>query len=109
MPAQPQDRKPAQNEPFRFSDGDGKSHTLPFVSEGRSRLTGRDIRDATVGGEIGQLAYLFKTLEAAKPDEATLDALYAMPQDDVLEILTKWGDHGDGDGASLGESTPSTA
>lgn len=108
MPKQPQDHKPATGEPFRFTDGKGKSHTLPLASAGRDRLTGRDIRDATLGGEIGQLGYLFKMLEAAQPDESALDALYAMSQTDMLEVLQAWGEHGDGDGASLGESTPST-
>lgn len=103
MPAQPQDRKPAKGQPFRFTDKDGKSHTLPLASRGRARLTGRDIRDASLGGEIGQLGYLFKVLEAAEPNKAALDALYAMPQDDMLEVLQQWGEHGDGDGASLGE------
>jgi hypothetical protein len=103
MPAQPQDHKPAKGKPFRFTDGDGKSHTLPLASAGRDRLTGRDIRDATLGGEIGQLGYLFKVLEAAEPNEKALDALYAMPQNEMLEVLQAWGDHGDGDGASLGE------
>ena len=103
MPTQPQDHKPAKGQPFRFTDADGKAHKLPLVSEGHARLTGRDFRDAALGGDIGQVAYLFKLLEAARPDEAALDALYAMPQPDMLEILEKWGEHGDGDGASLGE------
>lgn len=106
MPTQPQDHKPKQNEkpaPFTFTGGDGKKHTLPFASEGRARLTGRDVRDAALGGDIGQLGYLFKALEAADPGEKVLDALYGMPQDDMLEVLKDWGDHGDGDGASLGE------
>lgn len=103
MPAQPQDRKPAKGDPFTFTDATGKKHTLPLVSEARSRLSGRDIRDAVLSGEAGQLAYLFKAVEAAQPGEDTLDALYAMPQGDTLEVLSAWGDHGDGDGASLGE------
>lgn len=103
MPAQPQDRKPAKDTRFRFTDGDGKSHTLPLASEGRSKLTGRDMRDAVIGGELGQLGYLFKVLEAAAPDADALDALYALPQDEMLTILQSWGDHGDGDGATLGE------
>lgn len=103
MPAQPQDHKPAKGEPFRFVDSEGKSHTLPSADKGRAVMTGRDLRDAVVGGEIGQLGYLVKALEAAKPDEDALDALYAMPQSDMLEVLDAWGEYGDGDGASLGE------
>jgi hypothetical protein len=103
MPAQPQDHKPAQGEPFKFTDAKGKSHTLPLASAGKSKLSGRDLRDAAMGGEVGQVAYMFKLLEAAEPNEAALNALYDMPQDDMIEVLQAWGDHGDGDGASLGE------
>lgn len=103
MPAQPQDHKPAKGAPFRFTGADGKSHTLPLVSQGRKNLSGRDLRDAALGGDEGQLAFMFKVLEASKPSEKALDALYDLPQDEMLEVLQAWGNHGDGDGASLGE------
>jgi hypothetical protein len=103
MPVQPQDHKPANGEPFRFTDSKGKKHTLPLASAGRNKLSGRDLRDATMGGEIGQMAYLFKTLEATDPNPKALEALYEMPQAEMMEVLQAWGDHGDGDGASLGE------
>lgn len=109
MPAQPQDRKPRKGEPFRFAAADGKTHTLPLVTEGRKKLTGRDLRDAAMGGEIGQLAYLIKALEAAAPKQAALDALYDMSQEDMMGVLQQWGEHGDGEGASLGESSSSSA
>lgn len=103
MTTTPQDRKPKKGAPFRFTDSAGKSHTLPNADKGRNALTGRDLRDAAIGGEAGQLGYLFKALEAAQPSAAALDALYGMPQGDMLEVLSAWGEHGDGDGASLGE------
>jgi hypothetical protein len=103
MPAQPQDHKPAQGEPFKFTDSKGKIHTLPNADKGRSRLSGRDLRDAALGGEAAQLGYLFKVLEAAEPSGKTLDALYDMPQSETMDVLKAWSDHGDGDGASLGE------
>lgn len=103
MPTQPQDHKPAKGEPFKFTDLNGKSRELPPVSAGRSKTTGRDMRDAAMGGEIAQMALMFKVLEAADPDPKALDALYDMPQSDVMSILQDWGQHGDGDGASLGE------
>jgi hypothetical protein len=108
MPAQPQDHKPAKGEPFKFTDSEGKSHALPSASKGRANLSGRDLRDALVNGEIGQMGYLVKALEAAEPNPEVLDALYAMPQSEVMDVLQAWGEHGDGDGASLGESKPST-
>lgn len=100
MSAQPQDHTP---QGFSFTDADGNPHTLPTVDKGRSALSGRDLRDAALGGEVGQLTYLFKALEAAQPDPGALDALYAMPQDDMVGVLQQWGEYGDGDGASLGE------
>lgn len=103
MPAQPQDHKPAKGQPFRFTDTAGKSHTLPSAAKGRAGLSGRDLRDAAMGGQIGQMAYLIKALEAAKPNAKALDALYDMPQQDMVDILAEWAEHGDGDGASLGE------
>lgn len=99
---QPEDRKTKATK-FTFASLDGEIHTLPLASEGSAKLTGRDIRDAAMGGEMGQMTYLFKLLEAAGPDEDALDALYELPQDDMLEVLRKWGEHGDGDGASLGK------
>lgn len=99
---QPADRKPAKGEPFRFTAG-AKSYTLPNVTKGRTALTGRDLRDAALGGELGQLGYLLKALEAAKPSKAALDALYDMSQPDMMDVLSAWGEHGDGDGATLGE------
>lgn len=99
---QPQDHKPAKGAPFTFEAG-GESYTLPSADKGRAALSGRDLRDAALGGDIGQLSYLIKALEASKPDPDALDALYDMPQEDMLEVLSRWGDHGDGDGASLGE------
>lgn len=103
MPTQPQDHKPAQGEPFTFTDSKGKKHKLPLASEARSKLSGGDLMDATLGGEIGQIAYLFKVLKAAEPDPKAMEALRAMSQEDMMEVLSNWGDHGDGDGASLGE------
>ena len=88
---------------FKFRSFDGSVHVLPSINTGRKALTGRDLRDAAVDGEVGQLAYLFKALEAAKPDPAALDALYGMRQEDMLQVLQKWAAYGDGDGEGLGE------
>lgn len=99
---QPQDHKAPKSAPFTFKAG-GKTYSLPNVDKGRAALSGRDFRDAVVGGEIAMMAYLFKALEAAKPAPAALEALYDLPQDKMLDVMNAWGEHGDGDGASLGE------
>lgn len=95
-------------EQFTFTDSKGKTRTLPLISIGRAKMTGRDMRDAAMSGDAGQLTYMFKVLEATEPDKETLDALYAMPQSETLDVLSAWGEHGDGDGASLGESSGSS-
>lgn len=102
MPVQPQDHKPKKAAPFRFTDSAGKSHPLPLASSGRAKMSGRDLRDAALD-EGGQLVYLFKVLEASEPAKAALDALYDMAQADMLDVIKAWGEHGDGDGASLGK------
>ena len=102
MPAQPQDHKPKKGAPFKFTAG-GKSYTLPLASAGRAKLSGRDLRSATLGDPSEKIGYLFKALEAAEPKPDALEALYAMPQDAMMDVLQAWGEHGDGDGASLGE------
>lgn len=105
MPKTPEDHKPAKGEPFRFTGKDGKSYTLPSAAKGRAALSGRDLRDATLGGEIGQIGFLFKALEASKPSAAALNAVYSLSAEDATEVLSNWAEHGDGDGASLGESS----
>jgi len=103
MTAQPQDHQPAKTAAFKFTDKDGKKHTLPSAAKGRAALSGRDLRDAALGGEQGMISYMIKTLEASKPSETALNALYDLPQMDMVEIVKDWANHGDGDGASLGE------
>ncbi len=94
---------PTTPKTFTFKAGT-KSYSLPLASKGRKALSGRDLRDALIGGDDGQFAYLFKALEASKPSQAALDALYSLPQEEVVKIVVAWSEFGDGDGASLGES-----
>lgn len=108
MTTTPQDHRPPKPKPFSFK-ANGKTHKLPFVSEGKALMTGRDLRDATLGGDVGQLAYLIRVLEAADPSEDALDALYALPEAEMVDVLGDWAEYGDGDGASLGESSRSSS
>ena len=103
MPKQPQDHRPAKSKTFTFVGLDGEKHTLPNASVGLAKLTGGDFEDAALGGEIAQVGYLFKLLRASGPTAEAHAALRALPQTEVMEILEAWGEHGDGDGASLGE------
>lgn len=99
---QPQDHKP-KSDRYPFTDSEGNSHTLPLIKTGAKNLTGADLMDAALAGEPGQITYLFQMLVAVKPSAKALAALRAMPQDEMLEIVNAWAEHGDGDGASLGK------
>jgi hypothetical protein len=101
-PRQPQDRKP-KVKTFPFTGADGKPYTLPLASKGTEKMSGGDFMDAALGGEVGQVTYLFQVLVAAEPSPTALAALRTMPQDDMLDIIKAWGEYGDGDGASLGK------
>lgn len=92
---------------FHFKVG-RKDYTLPASTVGTAKMSGRDLRDAAMGGEAGQMAYMFKLLEASGPTKAALDALYDMPQTEMMDILSAWGDHKDEDSVSLGESSGSS-
>ena len=108
MPTAPQDRKTGtKSKLFAFHGPDGKRHTLPTADQAREKLSGRDVHDAIVGGEDGELLLMFKMVDlVASPAAAT--ALYDRPQAETVQILKDWGEHGDGDGASLGESSGSS-
>ena len=99
---QPQDRK-TKAKAFEFTGADGESYTLPLASTGVEKMSGGDLMDAALAGEVGQVQYLFKVLVATEPDADALAALRAMPQDKMLDVIKAWGEHGDGDGASLGK------
>lgn len=96
---QPQDHKSKSE--FAFHIGESR-YTLPPSVVAKSKLSGADLMDAALNGEAGQLAYIFKALQAVA-DKATLAALRALPQVEMLAILRDWGQFGDGDGASLGK------
>lgn len=94
---------------FKFKGADNKTHSLPSAVVARKNLPGRALRDAALGGEEAQLTYLFRLVEACGAKPTALDALYDLPQDDMLDVLRAWGKHVDTDeGASLGESSGSS-
>ncbi len=99
----PQDRKPKAGT-FMFFGIDGKEHALPLAAKGTEAMTGGDFMDAALGGEVEQVQYLFKVLMAAGPPPKALTALRSMPQDKMLDVIKAWGEHGDGDGATLPQS-----
>lgn len=86
---------------FTFTAADGTTHTLPAPA----KLTGREVRDAVMDGEVGMMRSMYVRLERATstPEHrAAVDALYDLDDDKSLIILRNWAAHHNG-GASLGE------
>lgn len=102
-PKAPQDHK-TKAKPFTFTGADGETHTLPLASEGAGKVSGRAMRDAVMGGDLGEMKLGFSLLEACGADQAAVDALYDLSSTDMLDVLGKWMAHGDGDGASVPQS-----
>jgi hypothetical protein len=92
-PKKPQDHKPKavpdESERFRF-DWKGESYELPPPDEAMPRISGRLLRDAFLDAEEGQMRLGFSMLENCDADPAALDALYDMPANDMLELVTEW-------------------
>lgn len=102
---QPQDRK-TKPTPFTFNGPDGKTHRLPFASEGAGKVSGRFTRDALLAqdDDAAQVRLGFALLEAFEIDDDTLSAIYDRPANETIQILGDWMQHGDGAGASLPKS-----
>lgn len=101
----PQDRKPKVTK-YSFTDVDGKRHTLPLASESAVKIPGKMTRDVIMDpdDEQAQLRLGFAMLEASGVAQETLDALYAKPTPDMLEVMGEWMTHGDGKGATVPQS-----
>lgn len=104
----PQDRKPAKGALFTFTGGDGKSYTLPLASKGTEKMTGRQMRDAVMSSGLGELRLGFSMLEACGASKAAVDAILDLPNEETLRVLADWMTHGDGQGASVPQSSGSS-
>lgn len=102
-PKKPQDRKPKASAGFTF-DHDGKTYTLPAPSAALAKIPGRAFRDAMIGGAEGELKFALRCVEAVGADDATLDALYSKPTDEMLTTLGKWMQSADLSGATVPQS-----
>lgn len=93
MPAQPkkpQDRKPKKSAGYSFTGADGENYTLPAPADAADRMTGRDMRDAVMGGEREEASMGFRILERCEPGQDLLDALYDLPMAETLRIVGEW-------------------
>lgn len=104
-PRKPQDRKPkAAEEPTVFTfDHDGESFELPPAQTVAHVVTGKAMRDAVMGGEEGQLRMSFTMLESLEGVDEAIDALYAKPAAEMLELVQAWMNFKPADGVNLGE------
>lgn len=99
----PADRTPKRATKFTFVV-DGKTYSLPLASKAAEKVTGRQTRDALMGGELGQIRLGFEMIESCGAEQKSLDALYDQSKDDTVQILHDWMTFGDGDGASVPQS-----
>lgn len=96
----PQDHKPKG---FTF-DHNGRTHSLPAPSEALGNLDGRALRDAILGGQMGEIALAFRCLEAVGADPETIDAIYDRPVAETADIVVRWLRSADMSGATLPQS-----
>lgn len=104
-PRKPQDRKPkAAEEPTVFTfEHDGKEFSLPPVQTVADRVSGKIMRDAVMGGEEGQLRMSFFMLETLEDADEAIEALYAKPASEMLELVEAWMNFKPANGVNLGE------
>lgn len=96
----PQDHKPKG---FTFTH-DGKTYSLPAPSQALANLDGRALRDAILGGQMGELALGFRCLEAVGAEQEAVDAIYAMPVAETAATIADWMKSADLSGATLPQS-----
>ena len=102
---QPTDHK-AKATPFVFKDAEGVEHKLPPASEGAETVPGQLTRDAIMSpdDEMAQLRLGFALLDASGADPAAIAAVYAKNTTAMIELLGKWMEYGDSDGATVPQS-----
>ena len=99
----PADRKPKAVDGFTF-EAEGATFVIPAPSEVLATIPGRAFRDALMNGDEGQMKFSFVCLEKVVTDNAVLDALYAKPVPETLEIVAAWFKSADRSGATLPQS-----
>lgn len=101
----PADHKAKAQKPGAYTfEHDGKTFVIPPPSEVLATIPGREFRDALMNGDEGQLKFSFVCLEKCVTDQAVLDALYAKPVPETLEIVAAWFKSADTSGATLPQS-----
>ena len=96
----PQDHKPKG---FTF-EHNGKTYSLPAPSQALGNLDGRALRDAVLGGQMGELALGFRCLEAVGAEQEAIDAIYDKPVAETAAVIADWMRSADLSGATLPQS-----
>lgn len=108
MTAQPQDHLSPKPKPFKFKVG-STSYKIPTVAEANDAMDGEDFFDVILNGsEMEQTRYSFRAFAKVASPEA-LAAFKSLRPSEQMRVMQEWSEYGDGDGASLGESSGSSA
>lgn len=92
-PKQPQDHKPKADAPFTFEGADGKTYTLPKITEDAAanvpfRFTRRLVMNPD--DSMAQLAQAFALLDAVGADSTAVEALDDLPTAKAIEVTGDW-------------------
>lgn len=105
----PQDHLPTKGTLFKFVGADGKTYTLPLASDGVAEMTGGEMEDAIMDTSgVGELKLAFSMLRACGASDAARQGLRGLKNEASLKVLGDWMAHGDGEGASIPQSSGSS-
>jgi hypothetical protein len=93
MTTTPQDRKPKADAPFSFKGADGKSYTLPKMTEAAAEtLPGEITFNAVMNPDdsMAQMRLALASLEACKPAPKAMTALKSLGTSAMLEVVGSW-------------------
>lgn len=90
-PKKPQDHKGKAEKPSGFTfEHNGETFLIPPPSNALAALPGKVYRDAVMEGPAGETRLSFTALELVVTHLPTLDALYAKPAPEMIEIVQAW-------------------
>jgi hypothetical protein len=92
-PKQPQDHKPKADAPFMFQGADGKTYTLPKITEDAAeqvpfKFTRRLVMNPD--DNMAQMASAFALLDVVGANPEAIEALGDLPTKRAVEIAGEW-------------------
>lgn len=95
-------------EQFTF-EHDGQTFSIPSALTKYDQVPGKFVRDAYMDGDEGEMRLGFTLLEMVDAEPGALDALYAKPAPEMLEVFRAWMRFRPSEeDATLGESSASS-